>query len=87
VIGAEETHINLSKLKFTKFLRGTVLPLPLNVIPLPAKWKIKFLPPIYLPYKPSQVDDAELMREIADELQEQMQEALSEEVQKRGGLF
>jgi 1-acyl-sn-glycerol-3-phosphate acyltransferase len=85
IIGAEESNINLSKLKFTKYLRGTVIPLPLNVIPLPAKWKIKFLPPIYLPYKPSQIDDSALMNEIADEIREQMQDALSEEVVKRGG--
>lgn len=87
VIGAEETHINLSKLKFTKYLRGVVLPLPLNVIPLPVKWKIKFLPPIYLPYNASQVSDAELMHDIASEIQEQMQEALSDEIQKRKGFF
>lgn len=86
IIGAEESNINLSKLKFTKFLKGTVIPLPLNVIPLPVKWKIKFLPPIYLPYTPDQIEDSELMREIAIEIQEQMQEALSEQVQKRGGL-
>ena len=83
IIGAEETHINLSKLKFTKYLRGTVLPLPLNIIPLPVKWKIKFLPPIHLPYKASQIEDTELMTEIASDIQEQMQEVLSEEVQKR----
>lgn len=86
IIGAEESNINLSKLKFTKFLKGTVIPLPLNVIPLPVKWKIKFLPPIYLPYKADQIEDFELMREIAAEIQESMQEALSEEVQKRGGI-
>lgn len=87
ILGAEETHINLSKLKFSKFLRGTVLPLPLNFIPLPAKWKIKFLPPIYLPYKPHQSQDIELMKEIAEEIQEQMQDVLSDEVQKRGSFF
>ncbi|GIL16984.1 MAG: hypothetical protein BroJett040_07350 [Oligoflexia bacterium] len=87
VIGAEETHINLSQLKFTKFLKGTVLPLPLNVIPLPVKWKIKFLPPIHLPYKPDAVEDSELVHEIAQEIQEQMQEALTEEVMKRGSKF
>jgi 1-acyl-sn-glycerol-3-phosphate acyltransferase len=85
VIGAEETHINLSQLKFTKFLRGTVLPLPLNIIPLPVKWKIKVLPPIYLPYKADSVSDSDLMNEVAEEIQEQMQEVLSEEVRKRGG--
>lgn len=87
VIGAEETHINLSQLKFTKFLRGTVIPLPLNVIPLPVKWKIKFLPPIYLPYKPSQIEDRELMLEVASDIQEDMQEALLDQVQKRGSKF
>lgn len=82
IIGAEETNINLSKLKlpFTK----SFIPLPLNVIPLPVKWKIKFLPPIDLPYRPEQVEDKELMMEVATEIQEQMQGTLSEEIQKRG---
>ena len=56
IIGAEETHINLRQLKFSKFLHGAVLPLPLNVIPLPAKWKIIFLEPIHIPYKPDAIN-------------------------------
>lgn len=87
IIGAEETHINLSKLKLTKFLRGTVLPLPLNILPLPAKWRIKFLEPIYLPYKPSAAEDSELVHEIAQEIQEKMQTAIAEEIKKRGSAF
>jgi hypothetical protein len=53
------------------------------VVPLPVKWKIKFLPPIYLPYKPEQVSDRALMIEIAEEIRELMQEALADELQKR----
>jgi len=87
VIGAEETHINLKKLKFTKFLKGTVIPLPLNILPLPAKWRIKFLEPIYLPYKPSAVNDTELVHEIANEVQEKLQKAIQEEFKKRGNAF
>lgn len=87
VIGAEETHINLSQLKFTKFLRGTVLPLPLNIVPLPVRWKMKFLTPIYLPYKPSAVNDRELVHEIATEIQELMQDAMNDELKKRGQIF
>jgi 1-acyl-sn-glycerol-3-phosphate acyltransferase len=87
IIGAEETNINLSTLKFTKFLKGLVLPLPLNVIPLPVKWKIKFLPPIYLPYKKSALEDRDLLLEIAEDIQDQMQEELHEEIQKRQTLF
>ena len=84
VIGAEETHINLNQLKFTKFLRGVVLPLPLNVLPLPVKWKIIFLEPIYLPYPPTAADDKDLVHEIAQEIQETLQTRISNEVKKRG---
>jgi 1-acyl-sn-glycerol-3-phosphate acyltransferase len=87
ILGAEETHINLARLKFTKYLRGVVLPLPLNVIPLPAKWKIKILEPIYLPYQASAADDSELVHEITLDIREQMQVALSEEAGKRPSAF
>jgi 1-acyl-sn-glycerol-3-phosphate acyltransferase len=87
VLGAEETHINLKQLKFTKFLKGTVIPLPLNILPLPAKWRIRFLEPITLPYKPSAIDDSELMHEIAQDIQEKMQAAVEEELKKRGNPF
>jgi 1-acyl-sn-glycerol-3-phosphate acyltransferase len=87
VLGAEETHINLSQLKFTKYLKGTVIPLPLNILPLPVKWKIKFLPPIYLPYKKDAVHDRDLVVDITQDIQEQMQESLSDEIRKRGSAF
>lgn len=87
VLGAEETHINLKKLKLTKFLRGVVLPLPLNLIPLPAKWKIKFLPPITLPYKPSAANRSDLVHEIAQEIREKMQLSLHEELRKRDFIY
>jgi 1-acyl-sn-glycerol-3-phosphate acyltransferase len=87
ILGAEETHINLKKLKFTKFLRGSVIPLPLNIIPLPAKWRIQFLKPITLPYKADKVDDSELVHEIAQDLQEQMQEAVEAALNDRGNPF
>lgn len=87
VLGAEETHINLTKLKFTKFLRGLVIPLPLNVIPLPARWKIRFLEPIVLPYKPEAADDAELVHEIAADIQEKMQSELRKELKKRDSVY
>ena len=87
IIGAEETHINITKLKLSKFLKGTVLPLPLNTIPLPAKWKIVFLKPIHLPYKPSKANDKELVHEIALDIREQMQRELSNIIKKRKHIF
>lgn len=87
VIGAEETHINLTQLKLTPFLRGTVLPLPLNVLPLPAKWQIRFLEPILLPYKASAANDSELVHEIASDVRERMQTALGKILQERDKIF
>lgn len=87
IVGAEETHINLKKLKFTRFLQGTVIPLPLNIIPLPAKWRIHFLDPIHLPYKPSAVNDDELVHEITQDIQEQIQAKIELELKKRGNPF
>ena len=87
VIGAEETHINLQQLKLSKYLRGLVLPLPLNVLPLPARWKILFLEPIHLPYKPSAVNDSELMHEIAEDVREQMQRRLNKELKSRDSIY
>jgi 1-acyl-sn-glycerol-3-phosphate acyltransferase len=87
VIGAEETHITLSQLKFTKYLVGTILPLPLNVIPLPAKWRIKFLEPIHLPYGPEAAEDKDLVHKIASQVRERIQFELNIEVQKRSYVY
>ena len=87
VLGAEETHINLAQINLSRLLPGVVLPLPLNVIPLPAKWRIRFLPPIHLPYQESAAEDRELVEELAQDIREQMQAAISDEVSKRGSIF
>jgi len=87
IIGAEETHINLKQLKFTKHLIGSVLPLPLNVIPLPAKWKIKFLEPIHLPFEADAANNSDLVHEIAVDIQDRMQEELNKELSKRDYVF
>lgn len=87
IIGAEETHINLAQLKFTKYLRGFVLPLPLNVLPLPARWKIKILPPIYLDRGPEALTDEEYIRHTTEDLQDYMQIELNNELKNRRFIY
>lgn len=87
IIGAEESNINLAKIKLSKHLRGLVLPLPLNTLPLPAKWKLIFLPPIYLPYKPSEANNSGLVHELNEDIREKMQTHLSNIIKKRKSLF
>lgn len=46
VTGAEESHLNLGSLNLGWVFPRARLPLPLNVLPLPAKWRIRFLRPV-----------------------------------------
>lgn len=87
VIGAEETHINLSQIRFTKYLIGTVLPIPLNVIPLPVKWKIKFLPPIHLDARPIDAMNREKVHRLAKEVRRKLQREMILELRKRKADF
>jgi hypothetical protein len=59
------------------------LPLPLNLIPLPAKWKIKFLKPIHLDYPLKSINDSDLMNTIARQIRDKMQFELNLEIKKR----
>lgn len=88
VIGAEETNINLSQLKLTRFLRGIVIPIPLNVIPLPAKWKIVFLPPIDMSkYTKEDAANHDLVHEIAQSVRSQIQARIDEEIASRQWIY
>jgi len=83
VIGAEETHINLSQIRFTKYLIGTAIPLPLNIIPLPVKWKIKFLPPIYLDARPVDAMNREKVMKYSHDIRRILQREIIKELRKR----
>ncbi len=88
VIGAEETNINLSSISVSKYLKGTVIPIPLNVIPLPAKWKIVFLKPISLKkYSAKDLANSELMHKIADDVKKLIQERIDEELKNRDWIY
>src|SRR6185437_11939264 len=87
VIGAEETHVNLSQLQLTKFLRGLVIPVPLNLIPLPSKWKIIFMDPIPVERNLKKLEDREYVRDLAFKIQDQMQKRIREEIKNRESVF
>jgi 1-acyl-sn-glycerol-3-phosphate acyltransferase len=88
VIGAEETHINLTTLKLTKYLKGQIIPIPLNILPLPAKWKIKFLEPIsFEGYTAKDAENSELVHKLALEVQAKMQAAIDKELKSRKWIY
>ena len=87
VIGAEETHITLSQVRWAKHLVGIIIPIPLNVVPLPAKWKIKFLEPIYLGKHPEKADDLKYVTRLSREIRVKVQKELHRQVKKRNHIF
>lgn len=87
IIGAEESQITLAQLKLPRLLKNLILPLPLNLIPLPARWKIVFLPPIELPYPPESASDNTLVHDITQDIHQKMQAALIEEINKRKTVY
>ncbi len=88
VIGAEESNINLGNIDLNKYVKGLRIPIPANFVPLPAKWRIKFLEPIDLSqYTPEQADDRELMTRLSRKIQRKMQIELRNEVRKRSYVY
>jgi len=82
VTGAEEANINLKQLKLPKFLDDVLLPIPLNILPLPTKWCIHILSPIDLPYSSDQTHNRNLISEITEDIQDLMQKALLDILKK-----
>lgn len=87
VIGVEETHITLSQVRWAKHVLGIIIPIPLNVLPLPVKWKIKFLKPIRLKADPEKAKDVNYVTRLSREIRIEMQRAIHAELKKRKNLF
>lgn len=89
IIGAEESNINLLNVTISKFFRhGLKIPLPINILPLPTKWKIKFHPPIDTSkYKPEYVENPEIVSRISHLWQKKLQLYIYRELKERDGIF
>ncbi len=87
ILGAEESQINITQWRLPKFLQNLLVPLPLNLVPLPARWRIHFFPPIDLLHPPESAEEEELVRQLAEDLQEEMQHLLNRVVLERESLL
>jgi len=88
VVGAEESHLNLGSIDLSNYLKNLRIPIPVNLIPLPAKWQIKFLKPISVrKYSMEDADNPKLMSEIADSIQAKMQVELIKMIKSRKTIY
>jgi 1-acyl-sn-glycerol-3-phosphate acyltransferase len=88
VIGAEESHLNLGSIDLSAYLKNLRIPIPVNILPLPAKWQIKFLKPISMrKYKPEDADNTKLVAELAESIQAHMQVELLKMAKARKTIY
>ncbi len=96
ILGAEDTAPLLTKFRF--LFRGTfvsylpVTPLfpwlgPLGVLPLPAKWKIRILPPIDVGARLDDNSSSADVTELAQSIHDQIQSSLDELEDSRPARF
>ena len=88
VLGAEESNLNLGNVDFTGLLKNVRVPLPINLIPLPAKWKIIFLPAIQPEnFSKDLLENPKALRAEAAKIQKRMQKALNQSRKGRKYIY
>lgn len=87
IIGAEEANFNLGNVDFSRFIKGIRIPFPVNPVPLPAKWKIRFLPPIDSTQYTNALQDSDKLQQLARELQAQLQMEIRKELKTREYIY
>lgn len=88
IIGAEESNINLGKVDWFKGILGADVPILLNLIPFPVKWKIKFLKPIHFnKYNKKDIRDARFVKEINQNIRYRIQHEIDKELKNRHLVF
>lgn len=85
IVGGEECLPVMSTIRFAKGLLGTILPLPLAIVPLPSRWKFIFHEPVTVTAADlgGKQDDHVTRRQraqaIASAIRERVQRTLDEE--------
>jgi 1-acyl-sn-glycerol-3-phosphate acyltransferase len=97
VVGSEEIYPKLGDAKpLARAIGAPFVPVTptfpwlglLGLIPLPSKWRIEFCKPLDLSeYGPEAADDRRLLFDLSEEVRETIQEALYQQLVKRGSAF
>ncbi|HWH43295.1 MAG TPA: lysophospholipid acyltransferase family protein [Thermoleophilaceae bacterium] len=97
VVGSEEIYPKIGEAKLLARLTGMpYFPLtptfpwlgPLGAVPLPSRWRIEFCDPIETAsYGPDAADDRRLVMELTERVRDTIQEAVFQNLVKRGPAF
>jgi len=84
VVGAEDAHLNWGNIDLTGFVKGLRIPMPINLLPLPSKWRIRFLPVIEpAGFDPKILSDPKALAREADAFRKVLQKEILVEKKKR----
>lgn len=88
VIGAEEAHLTLTEVDIQLIRKRLKLPIPLNLVPLPSKWIIRFGEPIILSesLKQQTLNGFEIKKQNA-KIRRKMQRMINEELKLRPFVY
>ncbi|MEM7179395.1 MAG: 1-acyl-sn-glycerol-3-phosphate acyltransferase [Spirochaetota bacterium] len=85
IIGAEENHINIGTIDWFEKKYGFKIPVPLNLLPIRSKWKIKFLKPIsFAKYNRRDVRNQKFLFEVSQNIRFRIQAIIHTELVKKG---
>jgi 1-acyl-sn-glycerol-3-phosphate acyltransferase len=85
ILGAEENYINIGTIDWFEDQIGAKIPIPLNLLPLPSRWKIKFLKPVTLgKYSRKDVKNEKFLIEVAHNIRIRIQDSIQKELRSRG---
>lgn len=85
IMGAEENFVNIGTIDWFEDQIGAKIPIPLNLLPIPSKWKIKFLNPINLnKYTRKEIKNEKFITEVAQNIRFRIQASIHKELVTRG---
>jgi hypothetical protein len=97
VLGSAETYPIVGKIEWSWWKRKTEWPFfpvtptlfPLCPLPLPSKWRVRFLPPLEVgrDHPPEAARDARLVRQISDRVKSQIETTISDMTSQRKSIF
>lgn len=85
IMGAEENFVNLGTIDWFEEQIGAKIPVPLNLLPIPSRWKIRFLKPVsFSKYGRKEVRNEKFLIEASQNIRFRIQATIHKELVNRG---
>jgi 1-acyl-sn-glycerol-3-phosphate acyltransferase len=87
IIGAEESWPLVAKIRALRLFGAPYLPIPASPIPLPARYHIRYGPPLGGDRDPSEAADPQVVQAVADAARTEVERLIERGLAERHGVF